>query len=167
MTTRNLSRQVVHGSLGRPVRILLVEDSASDVAMTLAALREGWIANDLHVSTDGEAALDFLFRRGEFQGASRPDLIILDLNLPKKDGREVLAEVKADEDLKAIPVAILTTSSAEADVLRSYNLHANSYMTKPVGFDQFLATIQQIETFWLSNVRLPDGSASPTGSRSR
>jgi two-component system response regulator len=167
MTTRHLSHQVVHASLGRPVRILLVEDSASDVAMTLAALHEGWIANDLHVSTDGEAALDFLFRRGEFQGAWRPDLIILDLNLPKKDGREVLAEVKADDDLKAIPVAILTTSSAEADVLRSYNLHANSYMTKPVGFDQFLATIQQLETFWLSHVRLPDRSANPTGSWER
>jgi chemotaxis family two-component system response regulator Rcp1 len=166
-TTSNLSHQVLHASLGRTVRILLVEDSASDVAMTVAALREGWIANDLHVATDGEAAMDFLYRRGEFGNAPRPDLIILDLNLPKKDGREVLAEVKADEDLKAIPVAILTTSSAEADVLRSYNLHANSYMTKPVGFDQFLATVQQIETFWLTYVRLPDGSAGPAGPRSQ
>ena len=160
MNSANVTRQVLHGSLGRPVHILLVEDSPSDVAMTLAALREGHIANDIHVAGDGEEALNYLFRRGEFAGAPRPDLILLDLNLPKKDGREVLAEVKADNDLKVIPVVVLTTSAAESDVLRMYKLHANSYVTKPVGFDQFLSAIQHIEDFWLTLVRLPDGVAA-------
>jgi CheY-like chemotaxis protein len=159
MNSANATRQVLHGSLGRPVHILLVEDSPSDVAMTLAALREGHIANDIHVAGDGEEALNYLFRRGEFAGAPRPDLILLDLNLPKKDGREVLAEVKADNDLKVIPVVVLTTSAAESDVLRMYKLHANSYITKPVGFDQFLSAIQYIEDFWLTLVRLSDGVA--------
>ena len=157
MNTASMTQQVLHGSLGRPVQILLVEDSPSDVAMTLAALREGHIANDMHVASDGEEALDYLFRRGEFRNAPRPDLILLDLNLPKKDGREVLAEVKADDSLKVVPVVILTTSGAESDVLRMYKLHANSYITKPVGFDQFLSAIQHIEDFWLTLVRLSDG----------
>jgi CheY-like chemotaxis protein len=156
MNTTRTTHQILHGSLGRPVQILLVEDSPSDVAMTVAALREGHIANDMHVAGDGEAAMDFLYRRGEFGDAPRPDLILLDLNLPKKDGREVLAEVKADDDLKVIPVVVLTTSAAESDVLRSYKLHANSYVTKPVGFEQFLAAVQEIENFWLTLVRLPD-----------
>lgn len=156
MNSSQMTHQVFHGSLGRPVQILLVEDSPSDVAMTVAALREGHIANDMHVAGDGETAVDFLHRRGEFAGVPRPDLILLDLNLPKKDGLEVLADVKADDDLKAIPVVVLTTSAAESDVLRSYKLHANSYVTKPVGFEPFLAAVQQIETFWLTLVQLPD-----------
>ena len=152
-----MTQQVLHGTLGRPVHILLVEDSPSDVAMIRAALREGHIANDMHVAGDGEEALEYLFRRGQFRDARRPDLILLDLNLPKKDGREVLAEVKADGDLKVIPVVVLTTSAAESDVLRMYKLHANSYITKPVGFVQFLAAIQHIEEFWLTLVRLSHG----------
>jgi CheY-like chemotaxis protein len=156
MNSSKMMHQVFHASLGRPVQILLVEDSPSDVAMTVAALREGHIANDMHVAGDGETAVDFLHRRGEFAGVPRPDLILLDLNLPKKDGLEVLADVKADDDLKAIPVVVLTTSAAESDVLRSYKLHANSYVTKPVGFEPFLAAVQQIETFWLTLVQLPD-----------
>jgi CheY-like chemotaxis protein len=156
MNSSQTTHQVFHGSLGRPVQILLVEDSPSDVAMTVAALREGHIANDMHVAGDGETAMDFLHRRGEFAGVPRPDLILLDLNLPKKDGLEVLADVKADDDLKTIPVVVLTTSAAESDVLRSYKLHANSYVTKPVGFEHFLAAVQQIENFWLTLVQLPD-----------
>ena len=154
MNTTRMTHQVLHGSLGRPVQILLVEDSPSDVAMTVAALREGHIANDMHVAADGETAMDFLHRRGEFGDAPRPDLILLDLNLPKRDGREVLAEVKADEKLRAIPVVVLTTSAADSDVLRSYKLHANSYVMKPVGFEEFLSAIQEIEAFWLTLVRL-------------
>ena len=156
MNSSKMTHQVFHGSLGRPVQILLVEDSPSDVAMTVAALREGHIVNDMHVAGDGETAVDFLHRRGEFAGVPRPDLILLDLNLPKKDGLEVLADVKADDDLKAIPVVVLTTSAAGSDVLRSYKLHANSYVTKPVGFEPFLAAVQQIENFWLTLVQLPD-----------
>jgi chemotaxis family two-component system response regulator Rcp1 len=160
MISSKRTHQVLHGSLRRPVQILLVEDSPSDVAMTLAALREGHIINDIHVAGDGEIALDFLHRRGKYRDAPRPDLILLDLNLPKKDGREVLAEVKADHDLRAIPVVVLTTSTAESDVLRSYTLHANSYVRKPLGFEQFLAVVQQIENFWLTLVRLSDGDGS-------
>ena len=159
MNSAKRTHQVLHGSLGRPVQILLVEDSPSDVALTLAALREGHIVNDMHVAGDGETAMDFLHRRGEHRDAPRPDLILLDLNLPKKDGREVLAEVKADDDLRAIPIVVLTTSAAESDVLRSYRLHANSYVMKPVGFDQFLSAVQQIEDFWLRLVRLSEGVA--------
>jgi two-component system response regulator len=152
-----MTQQVLHGTIGRPVHILLVEDSPSDVAMIVAALREGHIVNDMYVAGDGEEALNYLFRRGEFRDARRPDLILLDLNLPKKDGCEVLAEVKADGVLTVIPVVVLTTSGAESDVLRMYQLHANSYVTKPVGFDQFLSAIQHIEDFWLSLARLCDG----------
>jgi chemotaxis family two-component system response regulator Rcp1 len=142
--------------IGRPIRILLVEDSPSDVAMTKAALRDGRIANDLSVVGDGEAAMAYLHHEGEYSQAVRPDLVLLDLNLPKKDGREVLAEVKEDLDLKAIPIIVLTTSAAESDILRSYELHANSYVTKPVGLDAFLESIRGIENFWLTLVRLPD-----------
>jgi len=158
-----MTQQVLHGTIGRAVHILLVEDSPSDVAMTLAALREGHIVNDIHVAGDGEMAMDFLRRRGHYRDAPRPDLILLDLNLPKKDGREVLAEVKADDDLRAIPVVVLTTSTAESDVLRSYKLHANSYVRKPLGFEQFLAVVQQIENFWLTLVRLPPNGVGSVG----
>ncbi len=142
--------------LGRPVQILLVEDSPSDVAMTIAALRDGRIANELHRVDDGDKAMAFLRRESPYEDAVRPDLVILDLNLPSKDGREVLAEVKCDPDLMLIPIVVLTTSSADGDVLQSYALHANAYVTKPVGFDAFLAAVQSIEGFWLSLVRLPD-----------
>jgi CheY-like chemotaxis protein len=163
MTSGTRTHQILHGSLRRPVQILVVEDSPADVAMTLAALREGHIVNDIHVVGDGEMAMDFLHRRGKYRDAPRPDLILLDLNLPKKDGREVLAEVKADDELRAIPVVILTTSTAESDVLRSYKLHANSYVRKPLGFEQFLAVVQQIENFWLTLVRLSDGDGPSPG----
>ena len=150
-----MTQQVLHGTLGRPVHILLVEDSPSDVAMTVAALREGHIANDMYVASDGEEALDYLFRRGEFAGAPRPDLILLDLNLPKKDGREVLQDIKSDETLKRIPVVVLTTSKAEEDVLRTYNLHANCYVTKPVDLEKFIVVVKSIDIFWLTVVTLP------------
>jgi CheY-like chemotaxis protein len=148
--------QVLNRSVARPVQILLVEDSPSDVAMTKAALREGRIANDIHVVDDGEKAMAFLRQEGGYAGAPRPDLILLDLNLPRMDGREVLAEVKSDPILHIIPVVVLTTSSAEADILRAYDLHANSYVTKPVGFENFFDAIRDIESFWLSLVRFPE-----------
>ena len=146
----------------QPFDILLVEDNPADVEITIEAFRRSHKGNRVFVCRDGEEALDFIFRRKQFSkagAAPRPDLILLDLNLPKKDGREVLAEVKGDDDLRAIPVVVLTTSSAESDVLRMYKLHANSYITKPVGFDQFLSAIQHIEDFWLTLVRLSDGIA--------
>jgi CheY-like chemotaxis protein len=146
---------VLNLALGRPIEILLVEDSPSDVAMTAAAFRDARIANTLRVLTDGDQVMACLRQEAPFEGATRPDLILLDLNLPRKDGREVLAEVKADEDLKRIPVVILTTSSAEADILASYNLHANSYITKPIGIDAFFDAVRSIEDFWLALVRLP------------
>lgn len=155
MTTNVAANGQLHPGLGRSVHILLVEDSPSDVAMTVAALREGRIANTLDTVTDGEAAMAYVRRLAEYADKPRPDLILLDLNLPKKDGREVLADIKSDDDLMAIPVVVLTSSAAEADILRSYQLHANSYVTKPVGFDAFLEAIQGIEDFWLSIVRLP------------
>ncbi len=140
---------------GRPVEILLVEDSPSDTELTVEALREAKVRNHLSLVEDGVQALDFLRRRGPFARAPRPDLIMLDLNLPRKDGREVLAEIKSDPELKSIPVVVLTTSKAEQDVLRAYNLHANCYITKPVDFDQFLKVIRSIESFWLFVVTLP------------
>jgi CheY-like chemotaxis protein len=155
MTTPNPTAHILNTSVGRPIDILLVEDSPSDVAMTVAAFREGRIANDLHVVTDGNDALAYLRKQPPFTDARRPDIVLLDLNLPKIDGREVLAELKEDDDLKDIPVVILTTSSAEADILRSYQLHANSYVTKPVGVDGFFAAIRSIEDFWFSVVCLP------------
>lgn len=158
MTSIGSGGPVVNESVGRPVDILLVEDSPSDVAMTIAALREGRVANELHVVTDGDQALAFLRCEPPYAERRRPDLVLLDLNLPKKDGREVLAEIKGDDGLKAIPVVVLTTSAAESDVLRSYELHANAYVTKPVGVDGFFAAIRSIEDFWLSVVRLPDGA---------
>jgi two-component system, chemotaxis family, response regulator Rcp1 len=141
---------------GRPVEILLVEDSPGDVRLTREALREGKVRNNLSVVTDGVEALAFLRREGRYADAPRPDVILLDLNLPRKDGREVLAEVKADERLRRIPVVILTTSRDEQDVLESYDLHANCYITKPVDLDQFIAVVRSIETFWLTVVTLPE-----------
>jgi len=137
------------------VEILLVEDNPGDVRLTKEALREGKVRNNLHTVMDGEEAMAFLRKEGKHAGAPRPDLILLDLNLPRKDGREVLAEIKDDEELKSIPVVILTTSQAEEDVARTYNLHANCYITKPVDLEQFLHVVHSIETFWLSVVKLP------------
>jgi CheY-like chemotaxis protein len=140
---------------GRPVEILLVEDNPGDVRLTREAFKEAKISNALHVACDGAEALDFLYRRNSHANAPRPDLILLDLNLPKKDGREVLAEVKADTELRRIPIVVLTTSKAEEDIVRSYDLHANCYITKPVDFDQFVEVVKSIEGFWLTVVKLP------------
>jgi chemotaxis family two-component system response regulator Rcp1 len=139
----------------RSVQILLVEDNAADVRLTIEALREGKVRNQLSVARDGAEAMRMLRREGEHEAVPRPDLILLDLNLPKKDGREVLAEIKEDEDLKRIPVVVLTTSSAEVDILKMYSLHANCYITKPVDLDQFVQVVRSIDDFWLTIVRLP------------
>jgi two-component system, chemotaxis family, response regulator Rcp1 len=140
-----------------PVEILLVEDNAGDHRLTKEALHEGKVYNNLHWVQDGVEAIDFLKRRGKYASAPRPDIILLDLNLPKKDGREVLSEIKGDDDLRAIPVVILTTSQAEEDVLRSYDLHANCYVTKPVDLEKFIVVVQSIDRFWLNVVTLPPG----------
>lgn len=142
-------------SNARCIEILLVEDNPGDVRLTQEAFKGAKILNHLYVVNDGVDALDFLYRRGKHTQAQRPDLILLDLNLPRKNGREVLAEIKADETLKRIPVVILTTSRAEEDILKAYNLHANCYITKPVDFVQFTNVINTIESFWLSIVTLP------------
>jgi chemotaxis family two-component system response regulator Rcp1 len=139
----------------QPVEILLVEDNPGDVRLTREALREGKVYNNLHWAKDGVEALEFLRRAGRHANAPRPDIILLDLNLPKKDGREVLAEIKGDDQLKQIPVVILTTSKAEEDVLRSYALHANCYITKPVDLDKFILVVKSIDRFWLTVVTLP------------
>jgi len=139
-----------------PINILLVEDNPGDVRLTIEALREGKVHNHLSVARDGVEALAFLRQEGQFADSPRPDVILLDLNLPKKDGREVLAEVKADERLRRIPVVVLTTSKAEEDILRSYALHANCYVTKPVDLEQFITVVRSIEDFWFSIVRLPN-----------
>ena len=139
----------------RPVQILLVEDNPGDVRLTVEALKEAKVLNKLTVVKDGIEALSLLRRQGQHAGAVRPDLILLDLNLPRKDGREVLAEIKADDNLKHIPVVILTTSQDEQDVLKSYNLYANCYITKPVDLDQFITVVKSIEDFWLGIVVLP------------
>jgi CheY-like chemotaxis protein len=141
--------------LVRPVEILLVEDNPGDVRLTMEALKEAKVINNLTVLKDGEEALSYLRRQGSYAQAKRPHLILLDLNLPRKDGREVLAQIKADEALKRIPVVVLTTSQDEQDVLRSYNLHANCYITKPVDLDQFISVVRTIEDFWLGIVVLP------------
>ena len=140
---------------GRPVEILLVEDNPGDVRLTIEALRESKVVNNLNVARDGVEALAYLRREGQFDNAVRPDLILLDLNLPKKDGREVLAEIKADPGLRTIPVVVLTTSRAEQDVLRSYELQANCFITKPVDLEQFITVVKSIEDFWLTIVTLP------------
>lgn len=138
-----------------PVEILLVEDNPGDVDLTLEALREAKLRNNVHVAEDGVAAMRFLRREGEHSDAPRPALILLDLNMPRMDGREVLREIKEDPDLKRIPVVVLTTSEAEEDVLDAYEYRANAYIVKPVDFEQFFATIQTLEDFWLTVVRLP------------
>ena len=140
---------------GNLVEILLVEDSAGDVRLTQEALAEGKVLNNLHVAKDGVEAMAFLRKEGEYADAPTPDLILLDLNLPRKDGHEVLAEVKTDKDLRRIPVVILTTSKGEQDVLKSYDLHANCFIVKPVDLGQFIAVARSLEDFWLSIVRLP------------
>jgi CheY-like chemotaxis protein len=142
---------------GGPVEILLVEDNPADVRLTQEALKEGKVYNNLHWAKDGVEALEFLHRKGKHAGAPRPDIILLDLNLPKKDGREVLQEIKNDDKLKRIPVVILTTSKAEEDVLKTYNLHANCYVTKPVDLEQFIVVVKSIDMFWLTVVTLPNG----------
>lgn len=142
----------------RGIEILLVEDNPGDVRLTMEALREGKILNNLHIVADGVEAMAFLNREGTYTNAPRPELILLDLNLPRKDGREVLAEIKRDERLKRIPVVILTSSAAEQDIIKSYNLHANCYVTKPVDLDQFIGVVKSIEHFWLTVVKLPPES---------
>ncbi|MGH7717060.1 MAG: response regulator [Vulcanimicrobiaceae bacterium] len=139
----------------QPIEILLVEDNLGDARLTREALREGKIRNNLHHARDGVEALMFLRREGEYAKAPTPDLVLLDLNLPRKDGREVLAEMKQDMRLCTIPVVVLTTSEAESDIVRSYQLHANCYITKPVGLEQFIAIVREIESFWLAVVTLP------------
>jgi CheY-like chemotaxis protein len=138
-----------------PIEVLLVEDDPGDVLLIREAFEHNKLANRLHVVSDGVEALEFMRRSGEHAGAPRPDLVLLDLNLPRKDGREVLAEVKDDSALRSIPVVVLTTSKAEEDVLRSYDLHANAYVTKPVDFDRFIEVVRQIDEFFVSVVRLP------------
>jgi two-component system, chemotaxis family, response regulator Rcp1 len=139
----------------RPVEILLVEDNPGDVRLTIEALKEGKLLNHVSVAEDGVEALSFLHQEGQYAGRPLPDLILLDLNLPKKDGREVLAEIKEDRKLKHIPVVVLTTSMAEHDVLRTYDLHANCYINKPVDFEQFIKVVKCVGDFWFSVVILP------------
>ena len=142
-------------STTRPIDILLVEDNPADARLTIEALKDGKVHNNITVLEDGVEAMAYLKNEGKYAGAVRPDVIILDLNLPKKDGREVLAEVKGDPSLKTIPVVIMTVSKAEEDILKSYSLHANCYVTKPVDFTQFMKVVKTIEDFWLTIVKLP------------
>ncbi|HYM25916.1 MAG TPA: response regulator [Vicinamibacterales bacterium] len=139
----------------RPIDILLVEDNPGDARLTMETLRDGKIHNTLNVATDGSEALDYLQKRGRFSGATTPDLILLDLNLPRKTGREVLAEIKADKSLHSIPVVVLTTSSEERDIKAVYDLQANCYIVKPVGLTEFTTIVKSIEDFWFEVVRLP------------
>lgn len=142
-------------AIGRPIEILLVEDNPGDVRLTAGALRDAKVRNHLNVVGDGVEALAFLRREGPYAEAPRPDLILLDLNLPKKNGREVLAVIKGNPALKRIPVVILTSSNAEQDIVKSYDLHANCYITKPIDLEQFITVVQSIEDFWLTIVTLP------------
>jgi len=141
--------------VGSPIEILLVEDNPGDVRLTQEALKEGKVRNHLSVVDDGAKAVDFLFRRGPYAGAPRPDLILLDLNLPKMDGREVLRQIKAEPALRSIPIVVLTTSQADEDVVKAYDLHVNCYITKPIDLAQFLNVVKAIEDFWLTIVKLP------------
>jgi len=143
------------GTDAAPIEVLLVEDSPGDVRLTQEAFKDAKVHINLHVASDGARAMAFLNREGEHADAPRPDLVLLDLNLPKKGGREVLQEIKESSTLKSIPVVILTTSSSEADILKSYQLHANCYITKPVGLEGFLTVVKSIDNFWLSVVKLP------------
>lgn len=142
-------------SLPRFIEILLVEDSPADILLTREAFKNNKLVNEIHVVEDGIQAMDFLYRRGKHASAPRPDLILLDLNLPRKNGREVLAEIKADEDLRSIPIVVLTTSDDDEDILKAYNLNANCYVVKPVGFENFMKAMQSIRHFWFSVVTLP------------
>ncbi|MGA2171809.1 MAG: response regulator [Sedimentisphaerales bacterium] len=142
-------------SESKPIEILLVEDSPSDATLTIEALEAGKVANRLNLVEDGEEAIAYLRQQGKYANTTRPDLIMLDLNLPKKDGREVLAEIKNDPDLKIIPVIVLTTSSSDKDILQSYRFNANCYITKPVDFVRFIEVVKSIENFWLTVVTLP------------
>lgn len=146
---------MIEASQARAITILLIEDSPTDAQLTIEALQEAKLGNHIIHVEDGVEAIEFLRREGPHAGAPRPDLIMLDLNLPRKDGREVLAELKRDADLMTIPVVVLTTSHAEQDILRSYQLHANCYITKPVDFQKFLCVVRTIEQFWVSVVTLP------------
>ena len=141
--------------VANPIDILLVEDNPGDVRLTKEALREGKVYSNLHTVKDGVEAMEYLRREGKYKEAPRPDIILLDLNLPRKDGREVLEEIKSDDKLKRIPVVVLTTSKAEEDVLRTYNLHANCYVTKPVDLEKFMVVVKTIDIFWLTVVTLP------------
>ena len=140
----------------RPIQILLVEDSPDDILLTREALKDAKIANELHAVMDGEAAMDFLRGEGEYRDRVLPDVVILDLNLPKMDGREVLREIKQDDDLRRIPVIVMSTSGAEDDIRGAYDQHVNAYVQKPVDFDDFIRAVRSIEEFWLSIVRLPN-----------
>jgi CheY-like chemotaxis protein len=140
---------------GRPIEVLLIEDDPGDVLITREAFEHYKIRNTLRVASDGQEGLDYLYQRGSHEGATRPDLILLDLNLPKYDGRQLLEQIKSDPDLCHIPIVVLTTSAAEEDILRSYRLHANAYVTKPVGFEQFMNVIRQIDEFFVQVVTLP------------
>jgi len=140
-----------------PIEILLVEDNPGDARLAVEALKEGKVRNNLHHAKDGVEALDILYRREGYAGMPRPDLVMLDLNLPRKDGREVLREIKADDELRLIPVVVLTTSAAERDLVKSYGLHANAYIVKPLNLDQFVEVVQSIENFWFTVVKLPQG----------
>lgn len=143
------------GDTNQILKILLVEDNPGDVRLTMEALKDAEVPNKLSVVRDGVEAMEFLRRQGQYATAARPDLILLDLNLPRKDGRQVLKEIKADDTLKRIPVVVLTTSRAEEDILKAYDLNANCYITKPVDLDQFTQVMQAIEVFWLTVVKLP------------
>jgi chemotaxis family two-component system response regulator Rcp1 len=139
----------------KPIEILMVEDNPGDVRLTLEALKEAKVNNKINVVKDGVEAVAFLRREGQYADAPRPDIILLDLNIPKKSGQEVLAEIKADDDLKRIPVVIMTISKAEEDIMKTYNLHANCYIIKPVNLDQFICVVKSIENFWFTIVKLP------------
>ena len=143
---------------GDAVEILLVEDNPGDVRLVKEVMKDAKVANSLHVAEDGEEAMAMLRREGKYSGSVRPDLILLDLNLPGKDGREVLREIKTDENLRLIPVVVLTTSSAEEDIIKSYSDYANSYITKPINLNQFISVVKSIENFWLTIVKLPNGT---------
>ncbi len=145
-------------SRNKPIEILLVEDNPADARLTMEALKDGKVKNNLAMVPDGVEAMAYLRNQGKYAGAVRPDLILLDLNLPKKDGREVLAEVKSDPALRSIPVVVMTVSKAEEDIIKSYDLHANCYVNKPVDFEQFMRVVRTIEDFWLTIVKLPTGA---------
>jgi len=154
MTVRQVD-MMANQATAKQIEILLVEDNEGDIGLVEEVFQEAKIRNNLYIAEDGEEAMLFLHKEGKFSDVPRPDIILLDLNLPRKDGREVLKEIKENDSLKRIPVVVLTTSKSEEDIFRSYNLHANSYITKPVDFDQFIKVIKSIEDFWLDVVKLP------------